>query len=320
MIQLSENDVKGALQVPETIKIVESAYKDNVAGKIYAGNRIFMPIRGEKATGQWLVANATNQPYFGSKFSSVFPDNIAKGLPSTISTISLYSAETGILAALIDANYLTAVKTGASAAVATNLMAKPDAHALGVIGTGGQALAQVQAIQEVRHLTVLYVFDTDQERMNQFADKVRRIQNHAYDIVTATSADQLVKNVDIISTCTPSRKPVFDGKLLQPGTHVNAIGSFTPEMQEIDSTTVQRADKIITEHVDGLWQAAGDILIPFKQGLFGKDIVTGSVGDALVDTTKRRDNDEQITLYESVGSGVLDIALSIAIYEKLKNS
>lgn len=318
MIQLSEKDVETALPVRKTIDIVENAYKDNVAGKIYAGNRIYLPIRGEQSTGQWLVANSISQPYFGSKFSSVFPDNKTKGLPSTISTISLYSAETGILAALIDANYLTAVKTGASAAVATNLMARTDAHVLGVIGTGGQALSQVQAIQEVRQLTTLYVFDTDQGRMDQFADKVREIQNRPYEIIAATSSNELVKNADIISTCTPSRRPVFDGTLLRPGTHVNAIGSFTPEMQEIDATTVKRAAKVITEHVDGLWAAAGDILIPFKQGLIGKDVVTGSVGEALLDTKKRRENDQQITLYESVGSGVLDIALAIAVYEKLK--
>lgn len=320
MIQLSEEEVRSALPMKETIDIVENAYKDNVAGKIYAGDRIYMPIRGEQATGQWLVANSTNQPYFGSKFSSVFPANIEKGLPSTISTISLYSAETGILAALIDANYLTAVKTGASAALATDLMSRTDANVLGVIGTGGQALSQVEAIQEVRNLSTLYVFDTDGGRMNQFADKVKKIQNRSYKIIAAKSSDELVTHSDIISTCTPSRKPVFDGSLLKPGTHINAIGSFTPEMQEIDVTTVKQAAKIITEHVEGLWQAAGDILIPLKQGLVNKDIVTGSVGEALVDSSKRRDDDQQITLYESVGSGVLDIALSIAVYEKLKNS
>lgn len=317
MIQISEKEVQATLKTNETIQIVEATYRDNAAGKIYAGDRIYMPIRGEKATGQWLVANSTNQPYFGSKFSSVFPDNPSKGLPSTISTISLYSAEDGQLLALIDANYLTAVKTGASAAVATNLMARQDASKLGVIGTGGQALSQVQAIQEVRQLTKLYVFDTDQKRMDQFAEKVAQFQNRPYEIITAKTSDELVENVDVICTCTPSRKPVFNGDLLRPGMHVNAIGSFTPEMQEIDATTVQKATKLVTEHTEGLWQAAGDILIPYHQGLIDKNAVTGPLGEVLDDTEKQRTNNQEITLYESVGSGVLDIALAIEVYKKV---
>lgn len=317
MQQITEQQVRDILNMEFVISTIKEAYIDCVEGRIYAGNRIFMPIRGEESVGQWLVANCTNKPYFGSKFSSVFPENLKIGLPSTISKISLYSAETGELQALIDANYLTAIKTGGSAAIATDLMAKKDASKLGIIGTGFQAFSQVLAIQEVRSLTEVYIYDIDAGRVENFIRKIEEIKNRSYKIIAAKSADECVAASDIICTCTTSKVPVFNGSAIKKGTHINAIGSFTSFMQEIDTETVLKADKVITEHVEGLWEAAGDIIIPFEAGEITKDKVSGTVGDALTGRIAKRENDQEITLYESVGSGVLDVALSIAVYDKL---
>ncbi|MBP1856390.1 ornithine cyclodeaminase [Clostridioides mangenotii] len=267
------------------------------------------------------MANCLDVPFFGSKFSAVFKDNISKGLPSVISKISLYSAGTGEQVALINADYLTAIKTGGSAGVATDLMARKDAHCLGVIGTGVQAYTQVLAIQEVRELTELRIYDPIPDRVDKFAEriaKVAKVQNKPYRIIKCKSVSELVFNSDIICTCTPSLTPVFNGSELKPGTHINAIGSFTPFMQEIDEETVVKAARIITEHVDGLWEAAGDILIPVEKGVVSKDKVVGSVGDCLVGNVIARENDEEITLYESVGSCVLDVSMAIATYEVYK--
>lgn len=314
----SEEQVKQVMDMSMVISSIKEAYEDCVEGKIYAGNRIFMTIRGEENVGQWLVANCNNKPFFGSKFSSVFPGNIKAGLPSTISKISLYSAETGELQALIDANYLTAIKTGGSAAIATDLMARKDASRLAIIGTGLQAYSQVLAIQEIRDLDVLYVYDIDTNRVKNFINMIEEIKNKSYKIVAATSSDECVAQADIVCTCTTSKQPVFSGNALQEGTHVNAIGSFTSFMQEIDTETILRADKVVTEHVEGLWEAAGDILIPFNEGKITKEKVTGTVGEVLVKKIPGREGEQEITLYESVGSGVLDIALSITVYTKLK--
>ncbi len=317
MKQISEQQVKEILTMDLVLPAVRQTYLDCAAGNIYAGDRLFLPSRGESCTGQWLTASSLTKPYFGSKFSSVFPSNLSIGLPSVISTISLYSAETGELRALIDANYLTAVKTAGSAAVATDLMARDDASVLSIIGTGLQAFFQVVAIQEVRSLQALYVYDISPERVQRFISMISEIQNRPYEIIAAPSAEACAASADIICTCTTSKTPVFPGAALKTGTHINAIGSFTSLMQEIDTETVVRADRIITEHVDGLWQAAGDILIPLEQGAITRDKVSGSVGDVLTGRIAARETDEQITLYESVGSGVLDIALAITAYEKL---
>lgn len=312
---IDENQIKTFLNMENVITVVKKLYLECADGQIYAGNRIYMPIRGEENVGQWLVANSLSQPFFGSKFSSVFSGNISLGLPSTISKISLYSAKTGELQALIDANYLTAIKTGASSAVATDLMAKKSANVLAIIGTGLQAYSQVLAIQEIRKLEKVYVYDVVYERINEFISTLEKEKNYDYQIIAASSANECVEYADIVCTCTTAKTPVFSGEKLNPGTHVNAIGSFTPFMQEIDEDTVLRASKVLTEHVDGLWEAAGDILIPFKKGKITKEYVTGSLGDALTEKISPRDNDNEITLYESVGSGVLDIGLSIYVYQ-----
>lgn len=318
MAFISEEQVQEAISMSLALETIREAYKASAEGKRYAPGRVVGPIRGDENCGQWLVANCLDVPYFGSKFSAVFKDNISKGLPSVISKISLYSAETGEQIALINANYLTALKTGGSAGVATDVMARKDAHCLGVIGTGVQAYTQVLAVQEVRELTELRIYDALPERVDQFAERIAKVQNKPYKIIKCKSAGELVSNSDIICTCTPSLNPVFNGSELKPGTHINAIGSFTPFMQEIDEEAVVKAARIITEHVDGLWEAAGDILIPVEKGVVSKEKVVGSVGDCLVGTVKARENDEEITLYESVGSCVLDVSMAIATYEACK--
>lgn len=318
MVIIEEKQIEKTVTMSMALPIFRKAYEDCVDGYIYAGDRIVMPIRGEENCAQWLVACCTNLPIFGSKFASVFPGNVSKGMPSVLSQISLYSAETGELLALLDANYLTAIKTGGSAAIATDLMANKDASRLGIIGTGMQAFTQVLGIQEVRKLSELHVFDMDKERVRQFVEKVKKVQSYPYKIIADSSADECVTASEIICTCTPSLKPVFNADALQPGTHINAIGSFTPFMQEIDDATVMKSSKVITEHVEGLWAAAGDILIPFNKGLFGKEKVNGSVGEVLTGKIVGRETKDEITLYESVGSCVLDIAIAIAVYNILK--
>lgn len=315
MLLINEKQVQEVVTIKMTLPVLKKAYEDCVKGEIYAGNRVFMPVRGQENVGQWLVANFTNAPYFGSKFSSVFPGNIFKGMPSVMSKVSLYSAETGDLLALIDANYLTAIKTAGSAAIATDILARKDACRLGIIGSGLQAFSQVLAIQEVREIKELYIFDIASERVKSFIEHIKKVQNRPYRIIEARTADDCVSSSDILCTCTTSLTPVFSGSNVKPGTHINAIGSFTSFMQEIDEETVIRSDKIITEHVEGLWEAAGDIIIPFEKGLITEDKIDGSIGDILTNKISGRDNNQQITLYESVGSGVLDIALSIAVYD-----
>lgn len=317
MLFIKEKEIENLVNMKSALDVFRQAYKDNAAGKIYTGGRVVEPIRGEENCGQWLTAISEAEPYFGSKFASVFPANLKKNLPSVISSISIYSAITGELVALLEANYLTAIKTGGSAGVATDLMANKNASKLGIIGSGLQAYTQVLPIQEVRELTELHVYDINPEYIDAFIEKIKKVQNRPYKIFASKTADECVSNSDIVSTCTTSLKPVFSASALKDGTHVNAVGSFTPFMQEIEDEVVTRSSRIITEHVDGLWAAAGDIIIPFEKGLITKDDVHGSVGDVITGKVSGREKESDITLYESVGSCVLDMGIAIAVYKEV---
>lgn len=314
---IPEEQAAGMLDIRASMDAVRAAYLACDRGEMYPGGRIAQPLLGDSA-GQWLTAVCTKQPYFGSKFSAVFPGNRQYGMPTDQSTISLYSNVNGEQLALIGANYLTALKTGASAGVATDLLARKNASRLGIIGTGTQAYTQVLAIQEVRPLTELRIYDRSPERMEAFAKKISAAQNRPYAILPCGTPEDCVQEADILCTVTPSHTPVFDAAALQPGTHINAIGSFTPDMQELPEEAVTQAAFIVTEHVDGLWAAAGDILTPYGKGLIGKDKVRGSVSDLLTGKQPGRTSDAEITLYESVGSCVLDVAIAIAVYQQAK--
>lgn len=275
-------------------------------------------INGSGKKGQWLTAFNHGAELFGSKFSAVFPNNPGQGKPASISNISLYSMHTGDLVAIIEANALTAQRTAASAALATDLLARKDASRLAIIGSGLQAFDQVLAIRRVRDIRDVLVFDRDPTRIAKFAEHLEAVAGWDAKITKAQTADAAVCEADIICTCTTSSIPVFSGSSLKPGTHVNAIGSYSPDMQEIDVDTVIRADCIVTEHVDGLWAAAGDILDPFNRGLISKSKVSGGMGDLLNGTIPSRLSDSSITLYESVGSAALYLAVATEAYRQIE--
>jgi ornithine cyclodeaminase len=320
MLYISEAAVKDAITVKSCLPIIRQAYLECNEGGISTGPRLVMAVTDSGDQGQWLTGKYPTKGFFGSKFSSNFSANLNKGLPATISTISLYSDQTGQLEAVVEANALTAIKTAGSAAVATELLSRTDSSHLAIIGSGVQAFDQVLAICAIRDIREVTVYDLDPERAEKFIGFLKEVDGFSAETKVAQSAEAAVSEADIVCTCTTSKKPVFKGSALRPGTHVNAIGSYTPEMQEIAFDTVTRASCIFTEHVDGLWAAAGDILQPFNKGLIERSKVKGSLGDLLSDSVSGRKSQDEITLYESVGSAVLDLALAVEAYRSVANS
>ena len=320
MIYITEAQAKQVVNVKSSLPVFRRAYLQCNEGGVSTGPRLVMPVDDAGNKGQWLTAKYPAEGFFGTKFSAGFPQNNKKGLPATISTISLYSDQTGELKAVIEANALTAIKTAGSAAIATDLLAREDSSTLAIIGSGLQAFDQVLAIREVRNIRRVIVYNRDPARAKKFVEFLQAVDGYDVDTTVVNSADEAVAEADIVCTCTTSRSPVFKGTSLRPGTHVNAIGSYAPDMQEIDSDTVVRASRIITEHVDGLWAAAGDILDPLEKGLIAKSKVVGSVGDVMAGKVSGRKYEDEITLYESVGSAVLDLAIAVETYRQVGGS
>lgn len=284
---------KGASDIP---------LRTNIDVKEYNGQSLYMP-------GYAKDAHA-----LGVKIVSVYPDNINKGIPSVPSTMVLIDDETGQVIALLDGTYLTQVRTGAVAGAATDVLARKDAKVFTIFGAGGQAEGQVAAVLDVRDIEKVYVCDLDKVRSQEFADSMSK--KHGIPFVVAEDSAKAVRESDIITCVTTTRRPLFNPEDVKAGTHINGIGSYTPEMQEINSETIKNADGVYVDTRDGVLNEAGDFIIPIEKGIFDEKIITGELGEVINKTAPGRFSDDQITVFKSTGSAVLDVVNARRIYDK----
>jgi len=312
---ITEAQVKARLTMEEAVSAVEAAFGDYSRGLIRIEPRVTMEVRGEANPAIFLPANHLGRHFYGLKQASSFPGNQDRGLPTVFSDIHLYSAQTGRPLAMMGAVHLTAVKTGAASAVATKYLAPQGRVALAVIGTGVQAETQVAGIGLVRELKEIRLHDLDRGRAEAFARGLEgtagRVPVKVFD-----DPDECVAGAEVVVTCTTSFRPVFNGRSLVPGCHLNAVGSFTPRMQEVDAETVARADRVVTDVTDETWRVAGDLLMALEEGRITRERVNAELGDIVAGKAPGREGPREITLYESVGFGALDIALAAALLQR----
>ncbi|MGB9977576.1 ornithine cyclodeaminase family protein [Thermovenabulum sp.] len=317
MLILSAEDMKKVLTMNEAIEAVKIAYitlaqgncvvplRTNITAKKYNGQILFMPSYVEGVD------------FAGVKIVSVYPENINKGLPSVPATMILVDGSTGIVNAIMDGTYLTRMRTGAASGVATEILARKDAKKALLFGTGGQAQTQLWALLCVRKLEEVYVFDIDFNRAKQFAEKMNDTFNdYGAKITAVENSEDVLPEVDIITTATTSKKPVFNGNLIKKGVHINGIGAYTPEMQEIPEEAVLKADKIYVDSLEACMAEAGDLIIPINKGVINKEKITGEIGKLLTGELPGRTSESEITMFKSVGLAVQDVVTAAKIYEK----
>lgn len=317
MLLLTEKDVQSIMSMDEVIEAVSSAYLDYAHKQIDIPSRITLRVRSESESAIFLVANYHSMPYYGIKQASSFAGNEDRGKETVLAEIHLYSADTGEVLAVISATHLTAMKTGAASAVATKFLSrKKEKAVVGIIGTGVQARTQLAAIERVVDLEEVRVYDRDKQRSEKFLRDVQYDHAGRYTLTISPDSGSCVSGSDVVVTTTTSCTPVFSGDKIDAGAHINAVGSFTPFMQEIDTKTIQRADKIVTDNRDETMAVAGDLLVPLRGGEIEEVVLYGELGDIVAGKIPGRESEQEITIYESVGFGALDIAVAIAAYRK----
>jgi ornithine cyclodeaminase len=311
---------KNNMQLVFTMKDAIAASKE--ALHLYAEGKTTVPLRAKiditKFQGQALF-----MPCFvdeintiGIKVVSVYPNNHKLGKPSIQAQMMLLDGKTGDILAMLDGTYLTQIRTGALQGLATDILARQDANIAVIFGAGGQASAQVEALLNVRDLTEIRVIDIDFDRAQQFAIKM---QEHFHlsktKFIAFSDSDAAIKDADIVTTITTSKTPVFNGSFIKKGTHINGIGAYTPQMQELPEYIVQHADKIFfdTNHV---LDEAGDIIIPLKAERVDRKKIKGELGNILLRKVIGRENDDEITLFKSVGMAVLDVVTAYRIFNQ----
>lgn len=313
MLILTRSDVSAALGMPEAIEAAAGALAAFSAGDADVPLRTH--IKAANGVSLYMPGLIRSTGALGAKIVSVFPGNREAGLPTITALMVLQDSATGSPLAAMDAAYLTALRTGAASGVATKFLARRDASTVLLIGAGVQGRAQLAAVQAVRSIDRIVICDLDRSAARSLADEVAvHYSREAPEIETATDPNPFVAQSGIIICATTSRRPVFDGALVRPGTHINGIGSYTPEMQELDEYIVQVADRFVCDARDAALKEAGDLVIPLCKGLIDDARVDSEVGDLVLGRSPgRRDNAER-TIYKGVGLAALDLATAQAVY------
>ncbi len=306
----SAKDIGQSVGMVQAIGAVRRAYIQYSSGKAVLPPRIAVSREKGSDVTLFMPAYMTETKEFGIKIITIIPKNREKNIPTINAMILVLDAETGRAAAIMDGTYLTALRTGAGSGVATDLLARKDARVAAIFGAGIQARTQLEAICTVRSIRKVRVFDVSNSRAESFAEEMKRHgEPIPPDIIVASSPEEAVRDADIICAATTAFTPVFGDSGLKPGVHVNAIGSFRPEVQEIPAETVARA-KVFVDSLPISLGETGDLIIPIQQGLIKESHIRGEIGQVATGRVLGRQSEEEITLFKSVGLAVQDVVVA----------
>jgi len=309
---LSREDVRQALPMRRAIEAMKGAFSQLSAGQADVPLRVVLQVPRHNGLALFMPAYLAADDQMAVKIVSVFNDNPAKGLPLIHALVVVVDAATGRPAAVMDGTYLTALRTGAVSGAATDLLSREDAQVAAVFGAGAQGRTQLEAVCAVRSIREAWVYDVVSEQAADYASEMS--QRLSLPVRVADAPVEAVRQADVICTATTSSAPVFEDAYVRPGTHINAVGAYTPEMQEIPVETVQRA-KVVIDHRAASLAEAGDLLIPLEQGLITEDHIYAELGQIAAGRKPGRASAEEITLFKSVGVAVQDVAAAGAVLE-----
>lgn len=320
IIVLKEKDIKEVFKMKDAIEAIKLALRLYSKGDSDIPLRTNIDVPSENGQSLYMPGLVSPAQALGIKIVSVYPDNKKTGLDSIASLMVVQNHTTGEVSSIMDGNYLTKLRTGAISGAATDILSREDSSIFALIGTGAQARTQLEAVVNVRDIKEVRVSARDKEKAQIFVDEIMEEfgQDFNFKVFVAKDSNEAIKDADIITTVTTAKKPVFDGKLVKKGAHINAVGSYTPEMQELDPYILNIADKIYLDTRDGVLNESGDFIIPIKEASFKEKNITGELGEALIGKIPLREKEEEITLFKTVGSGVFDIVTAKKIYDKAR--
>jgi alanine dehydrogenase len=302
-LHISEAEVRSVLTMPMAIEAVEEISRKQANGEVivHPRRRFELPAGG---FFHYMAAADFKAGYVAMKQYTFVRGKIRFLVP-------LYEVATGALVSLIEADYMGQLRTGAASGVATKYLARPDARIAAIIGSGGQARTQLEAVAEVRKLESARVYGRDSNRREKFAKEMN--QRLGFRIIPAASASEAVRGADIVCTATTASQPIVSGADLGAGVHINAIGANHAHKRELDEEAVASADLIVVDSVEQSRQEAGDLIIAFK----GDEVCwTGvkKLSDVVAAKTAGRTSPGEVTLFKSNGIASWDLAVAMKVY------
>jgi len=241
---------------------------------------------------------------FGAKVITAFHKNIGTEYPSHMGYVMLFESQHGSFVGMADASVITEVRTGAVSAVATDLLARKDAKKLAIIGAGAQGRSHLAAILCVRNIEEVNVFDLRPESARKYAEEMQK--KYGIPVNVSESAEECVRDADVICTLTPSKEPFLRKEWIKPGAHINAVGTFSPVTREVTSELVA-ASRLYSDYTESMKKECGEYLIPLTEGLIDESHIVGSIGEVLLGKAPGRGSNDEITLFDALGLAVEDV-------------
>jgi ornithine cyclodeaminase/alanine dehydrogenase-like protein (mu-crystallin family) len=303
---ITEEDIRKKVSMPQAIALMKEAFVQLSNHKAVIPVRTVIPTFNQDGRVLFMPSYSPVFNLFGLKMVSVFNKNASEGLPVIQGNMLIMDGKNGSPLATMDAEYLTALRTGAASGLATDLLSRKDSTVLAVFGTGKQAETQVEGVLAVRSIKNVLVFGRDVEKTKSFCERIRN--RCSAEAEPATSPAQL-KQADVICTATTSSTPVFESHQLKAGVHINGVGSFTSAMQEIPEDVIKRSWLVVDQYETAL-KEAGDIVIAIQKGEINQNHLRAELGEILLGRNAGRTLHDQITIFKSVGNAIQDLAIA----------
>lgn len=300
---IDATELRRALPMSVAIDALETAFRTQLPSA---------PLRSnvETPAGSLLLMPSSSEDALGVKLVTLTPTNAGRGLPYIHALYALFDGATQAPRAILDGAALTALRTGAVSGLATRRLAVPEASRLVVFGAGVQARSHIEAMRAVRPVERVTIVSRSTPAAEALVDALR-----AEGLDAGVGVPDVVAEADLVCTCTTSPEPVLEGRLLAHGTHVNAVGAYTPETRELDGEAVRRA-RVVVETREVAMAEAGDLLIPIREGIVGVDHVAADLAELVAGAPVRR-SPRDVTVFVSVGVAFEDLVVARAAVERV---
>ena len=313
ILVLTASEVRQAIHMKIAIDVMKTAFKDFSMDNSQAPLR--SKISADKSNGTVLLMPAITDKDLAIKIVSVFDNNQHLALPLIHAMIIGLDVSTGKPLALLEGGSITAIRTGAASGAATDILARNDAKSVAIICSGIQARTQLEAVCAVRAIEQAWIYRPNTKHAEEFASEMSGSGSIPHNLHVAPSSMEAVQNADIVCTATTSNTPVFDGNHIKKGAHINAIGSFTPKMQEVDPVTISKS-LVVVDSRQSVLEEAGDLIIPIEANIVQKDHIHAELGEIISNKLLGRTDKDQITYFKSCGVAVQDVAAAqLAVQE-----
>jgi len=302
---LNQRDVQDLLRMPDVIRGVEDAFISLGQNKASMPPKSYLVVEH----GDFRAMPAAITGAAGMKWVNVHPKNAAKNLPSIMAVLILNDPETGYPLAIMDATQITAYRTAAASAIASKYLACKNSRYLGIIGAGHQAYTHIMTHLELFDLASIKVHDCSKTAINRLINSLSGYQ------LKECSMEEAVAS-DIVCTLTPSKSPILKEEWIKPGTHINAVGADAKGKEELEPSILDKATVVVDDL--GQASAAGEINVPVSNGLYKVDQVYATLSEIILGKKKGRPDDKAITIFDSTGIAIEDIATAKLVYEKAR--